>query len=112
MIIQELLSETLGPNRFQIILADNAERALEILERERPHLILLDVMLPGPMNGLEVARKIRTQFSKNACPIFMITAKGQTRDIQAGYDAGANEYFIKPFSPTHLLERADAHLGG
>lgn len=91
--------------------ADDGRAGCELVERERPHLVLLDVMLPG-MDGIEVCRRIRSSPVVGGTPIIMITAKGDERDVVAGLDAGANDYVAKPFSKEVLLARIRAALRG
>ncbi len=89
--------------------ADSGRAGCELVEHERPQLVLLDVMLPG-MDGIEVCRRIRSNPATSGTPIIMITAKGDERDVVAGLDAGANDYVVKPFSKEVLLARIRAAL--
>lgn len=85
---------------------DGAE-ALEMIERDPPDLIVLDLMLPG-VDGIEVARRIRATGSK--LPILMLTARAETTDVVTGFDAGADDYLRKPFEIPELLSRVSALL--
>lgn len=92
-----------------VVEADSGRAGCELVERERPQLVLLDVMLPG-MDGIEVCRRIRSNPATSGTPIIMITAKSDERDVVAGLDAGANDYVAKPFSKEVLLARIRAAL--
>lgn len=82
---------------------------LETAYRERPDLILLDLMLPGK-DGIAVCRELRANPETASVAIVMLTAKGEERDIVSGLDAGANDYVVKPFSKEVLLARIRAAL--
>jgi len=103
-MIRELVRVTLSrDSSFEISVArDGAEALQQVLETE-PDLAILDVRMPE-MTGLEVCQAIRDQ-EKEGPYILMLTAMGQASDIQAGQDAGANDYMIKPFSPANLLTK-------
>ncbi len=75
----------------------------------RPDLVLLDVMMPR-MNGLEVCRKIRERYSASELPIILLTAKSQVKDLVSGFESGANDYLIKPFSREELFARMRSHM--
>jgi DNA-binding response OmpR family regulator len=73
--------------------------------------MLLDIQMPGSPDGLEVCRAIKQDVRTKDICIIMLTAKGQEWDKQAGYDAGADDYFVKPFSPLGLINKVDEMLG-
>src|SRR4026207_2134266 len=83
--------------------------AVEACTAERPDLVILDVMMPG-MSGLDAARVIRADDTFDGLPIIMLTAPAQDTDIEQGFDAGAEDYIVKPFSPRDLASRVDAVL--
>ncbi len=89
---------------FEVITAADGQQALELAERERPGLILLDVRIPK-MDGYEICRRIR-KFS--LAPILMLTALGQDTDVAAGLAAGADDYLVKPFKVEILLKRLES----
>lgn len=91
---------------YRVLLAEDAESAIELVEREMPELMVLDIMLPG-VNGLELARRVR-EFS--AVPILMLTAKAEESDKVAGLRIGADDYMTKPFGVEELLARVEAIL--
>src|SRR2546422_3822412 len=91
---------------YTVIAAHDGADGLALHARERPDLIILDIMLPT-MDGFEVCRRIRS-WSKT--PILMLTARGDLDDRVSGLDLGADDYLVKPFSPRELLSRVRAIL--
>jgi DNA-binding response OmpR family regulator len=89
--------------------AADGEEALQLLAVFRPHLVLLDIMLPR-RSGLEVCREIRADASLAGTRVLMLTAKGGQRDQDRGVEAGADDYVTKPFSTQDLVARAQALL--
>jgi DNA-binding response OmpR family regulator len=74
--------------------------------------MLLDIQMPGgTLDGLDVCRTLKADEKTKAIYIIMLTAKGQDWDKQAGRDVGANEYFVKPFSPLELMNKVESVLG-
>ena len=106
-LMQEVISDYFFSKGWQVKTADYGIQALEILEQESFHLILLDVMMPG-MNGFLVCRKIR-EYSD--VPIFFITARVLEEDELNGYSVGADDYITKPFSLPVLYAKAMAFIG-
>ena len=98
-----------GAGYTDVVEVGNGREAAELIAREAPALVLLDVMLPG-LDGVEVCRRVRANRATAAVPIIMLTAKGEEHDIVAGLDAGANDYVTKPFSREVLLARIRAVL--
>lgn len=94
---------------YQIIAASNGPQALILAEKEQPHLILLDIMMPE-MDGYEVARRIRANPITATIPIIMFTAKNQVEDKVMGYEAGADDYITKPTQPRELFAKIRAIL--
>ena len=84
--------------------AANGEAGLAAARAIRPDLILLDVMMPGELDGLQVCARVRALPALQATRVVLLTARGQTQDRDAGQRAGADEYLIKPFSPLQLIE--------
>jgi DNA-binding response OmpR family regulator len=91
---------------YTCLVAGEGARALELTRRERPSLVLLDVMLPG-IDGLEVCRRIRAE---STVPIIMLTAKAEEIDRVVGLEVGADDYVTKPFSTRELVARVRAAL--
>ena len=107
--ILELLRFNLSHEGFQVSCAVSGEEALKKVKIEPPDLILLDLMLPG-LDGLEVARVLKSQASTKEIPIVMLTAKGEEADIVKGLEVGADDYITKPFSRKVLTARIKAVL--
>jgi DNA-binding response OmpR family regulator len=95
---------------YDIVTARNGPEAIEKALAERPDLILLDVVMPG-MDGFEVCRSLRSHDDMKLVPIIMCTTRGESTNVQTGYDAGCNEYVTKPFNSVQLLERLRNYLG-
>jgi two-component system alkaline phosphatase synthesis response regulator PhoP len=90
-------------------LAHDGEAALELVKRDNPDLIILDLMLPG-IDGLEVCRTLKNNAKTASIPIIMLTAKTQESDKVVGLELGADDYVVKPFSPRELIARIKAVL--
>ena len=104
--LREALSYALESEGFAVVACDRGDRALEVFERERPDLVLLDVMLPG-LSGVEVCKRIRLT---HATPIIMLTARDAEIDTVVGLEVGADDYVTKPFSVRELVARVRAVL--
>ncbi len=102
-LVQEILTAT----DYEVLVACNGIHGVEMAAVEKPELILLDLILPGKMDGYEVARRVR-EFSD--VPIIMLTAKVREADVLRGFEAGADDYITKPFSAKELLARMRAVL--
>jgi len=107
--IQQLVGYNLAKAGFHVIYADNGEQALSVIKRERPELIVLDLMLPG-LSGFEICKLVRKDPKTKSLPIVMLTAKSEENDMAAGLDLGADDYITKPFSPKILISRIKAAL--
>jgi signal transduction histidine kinase len=94
-------------SHFKIISAEDGEQGLELALRERPSLIVTDLMMPG-IDGLELTRRVRADSSISHVPILMLTAKGDLGDRVLGLETGVSAYLAKPFSPRELLTQARA----
>lgn len=107
--IQELLALNITQAGHNAMRALSAEHAQDLLRETMPDLILLDWMLPGT-NGLEFARKLKSDAVTKAIPIIMLTARGDEYDKVRGLEVGADDYVTKPFSPRELNARIKAVL--
>ena len=107
--ILELLRFNLVKEGFAVVCAASGEEALKAALSQRPDLILLDLLLPA-MDGLEVARRLKSNPSTQEIPVIMVTAKGEEADIVAGLEGGAEDYITKPFSRKVLIARVRAVL--
>ena len=104
--IAELISLYLTKEFYQVQIVEDGEQALQVFDTFQPNLVLLDLMLPG-MDGYQVCRELR---SRSNTPIIMLSAKGEVFDKVLGLELGADDYMIKPFSPTELVARVQAHI--
>lgn len=109
--VRELVEVTLRGADVQLFLAESGQEAVRIAKAEKPELIIMDIMMPGEIDGLEATRIIKNDPETSACKIIMLTAKGQRLDIEKGRDAGADGYFTKPFSPIQLIKKVEEFLG-
>ncbi len=107
--ILELLRFNLTKEGFAVVCAASGEEALKSAHSHRPDLILLDLLLPG-MDGLEVARRLKSDPATKEIPIIMVTAKGEEADIVTGLEVGAEDYITKPFSRKVVIARVRAVL--
>ncbi|HEX9126872.1 MAG TPA: response regulator transcription factor [Methylomirabilota bacterium] len=104
-----LVAEYLGQHEIDVTTVGDGPRGLAAIQKHRPDLVLLDLMLPG-MDGLEVCRKIRATAEWSGLPVIMLTAKGEDVDKVVGLEVGADDYLAKPFNPRELLARIRAVL--
>ena len=109
MLIEQTLEE-LEDEGVEFLTAENGEKALEIIQDEKPNLVFLDVMMPK-MNGMEVCRRVKKELGLDNVFIVLLTAKGQELDRQKGQEVGADVYMTKPFDPEAILEKAREVLG-
>ena len=107
--IAKMLEYNLKKEGFKTLSTRNGEDALEAAHKDRPDLIVLDLMLPG-MDGLEVCKTLKGERKTAAIPIIMLTAKSQESDKVIGLELGADDYMTKPFSPRELIARIKAVL--
>ena len=110
-VLRALVRQTLGSDeRFQLLVARDGGEALAQARRLWPDVVLLDVRMPV-MNGFEVCAALRADPMTAHATIIMVTAAGQQADVERGYAAGADDYFVKPFSRAELRRRVQAALG-
>ncbi len=100
--IRRLLAITLA-KEFELLEAEDGASALDIVRRHRPKVVLLDVMMPGELDGLQVLEKIKDDPLNRGVVVAMVTARGQASDGDEARKRGADAYFIKPFSPMELV---------
>jgi len=104
MLIGQTLEE-LEDEGVDFFEAENGEKALQIIQDEKPNLVFLDVMMPK-MNGMEVCRRVKQELKLENVFIILLTAKGQELDRQRGQEVGADVYMTKPFDPESILKKA------
>ncbi|MGI9133750.1 MAG: response regulator transcription factor [Rhodoferax sp.] len=100
-MVRLLIRLALGES-VQVLEAEDGVSALEMVRKERPDLVVLDIMMPGELDGLQVLDAIRQDETLMATPVIMVSARGQARDKTLGMNHGADAYFTKPFSPMQL----------
>jgi len=108
--ILELVAFRLERSGYTVLRARDGEEALQVAREQRPDLVVLDVMMPK-LDGFEVTRRLRADELTRSTPIILLTARAQDADVQTGFDAGADDYLRKPFSPQELRARVQAILG-
>ncbi len=108
MLIEQTL-EDLEDEGVELLFADNGEKALNLIQEQRPNLVFLDVMMPK-MNGMEVCHKVKKELGIKGVYIILLTAKGQEVDRQKGLEMGADRYMTKPFDPDEMLAVAEEIL--
>ncbi|MDP6766270.1 MAG: response regulator transcription factor [SAR324 cluster bacterium] len=102
--IMEVIRFNLEKEGYEVNHALSGEKALQLIEKKLPTLVLLDLMLPG-INGLDLCRILKQNDRTKGIPVIMLTAKSEDADIVAGLEMGAEDYITKPFSPRVLLAR-------
>jgi CheY-like chemotaxis protein len=102
--IRKLIRMTLEFEPYEIFEAANGVDGLQQAGEVVPDLMLLDVMMPGELDGLQVCALVRANPALRDTRVVLLTARGQLKDRDAGVQAGADEYLIKPFSPLQLIE--------
>ncbi|RWZ68554.1 response regulator transcription factor [Labedella populi] len=104
--LAEMIGIVLRTEGFDTVFCADGALAVETFQREKPDLVLLDLMLPG-MDGIEICSLIRQE---SGVPIIMLTAKSDTADIVGGLESGADDYIVKPFNPKELVARIRTRL--
>ena len=102
--IPRLVRMTLELEDYEIHEAADAVTGLDMARSLRPHVVLLDVMMPGTIDGLGMCRELKADARTRHIPVVFLSARGSAADRQAGLDAGAAAYLVKPFSPMEMLE--------
>lgn len=108
--LRRLVGATLGSEHFNLLSAGDGEETLTIAREQLPALILLDINMPR-RNGLEVCRLLKADPATSHIKIVMLTASGSEIDRTRAFEAAADDYFVKPFSPIALLDKVYALLG-
>jgi two-component system, OmpR family, alkaline phosphatase synthesis response regulator PhoP len=105
----DLIEYNLKKEGFGVLTSDSGEKGIEVARRQKPDLILLDIMMPG-MDGIEVCRLIKSDPATQAIPVVFLTARGDEKSEITGLDLGADDYLFKPISTSKLLSRIKAIL--
>jgi DNA-binding response OmpR family regulator len=110
--IRKLIMMTMQSEKFELYEADNGEDAWRMACNLRPCIVLLDVMMPGSLDGFQVCEKIKTDdMLKLTTKVIMLTARGQTADVERGHAVGCDAYMVKPFSPLALSDLVEKLIG-
>ena len=107
--IRKLVNYNLAQERFKVLEAEDGEQGLQIVQRDKPDLVILDLMLPG-LSGMELCKILRERSETERLPVLMLTAKAGEADRVVGLEMGADDYLTKPFSPRELVARVRAIL--
>ena len=105
----DLLAKILGREGYQLVLAKDGSQALAMAVRERPDLILLDVLMPD-LDGIEVCKRLKANPVTRAIPVIFVTAQSGSDEILTGFEVGAVDYVTKPFRIPELLARVHVHV--
>jgi DNA-binding response OmpR family regulator len=108
--IRDLVAFRLDKAGYEVLRAGDGEQALELARKHRPDLAVLDVMMPK-LTGYDVTRELRANEETRGIPVILLTARVQEADVARGFEAGADDYVKKPFSPQELKARVQAVLG-
>jgi len=108
--ILQLVAFRLERAGYEVIQATDGEEALRLVTERQPDLAVLDVMMPK-VTGYDVTRQIRENQATTQIPVILLTARVQEADVARGFEAGADDYIKKPFSPQELRSRVQAILG-
>jgi CheY-like chemotaxis protein len=108
--LRKLVRMTLECTDYELHEAKDGQIALELAKQIQPDLVILDVMMPGDVDGYQVCDKLKQDGSEKTPYVMLLTAKGQMSDLEKGIRAGADNYLIKPFSPLELIELVENAL--
>ncbi|WP_374564126.1 response regulator transcription factor [Ideonella sp.] len=108
--IRRLIRMTLEMEDHQLREVSRAEQAIAEVAKQPPDLVLLDVCIPGGMNGVQLCRRWRQNRWLDGMRIVMLTGRSASEDLNAGIDAGADAYMLKPFSPMQLIQTIESQI--
>ena len=108
--IRDLVAFRLDRAGYEVLRAGDGQEALDLAREHRPDLAVLDVMMPK-LTGYDVTRELRADAATSRIPVILLTARVQEADVARGFEAGADDYVKKPFSPQELKARVQAVLG-
>jgi two-component system phosphate regulon response regulator PhoB/two-component system alkaline phosphatase synthesis response regulator PhoP len=102
--VRDLVAVKLNAAGYHAITADNGSSALTIVQRDQPDMVILDVAMPG-LDGLSVCYELHSSATTAQIPVLMLSGRSRQVDIDLGLTVGADDYLIKPFSPSELIRR-------
>ena len=102
--VLDLVSFKLHTAGYHVITADNGSAALDLVHRDQPDMVILDVAMPG-LDGLSVCYQLHSSAATALIPVLMLSGRGRQVDVDLGLTVGADDYLIKPFSPAELIRR-------
>ncbi|MGB0966522.1 MAG: response regulator transcription factor [Litorivicinus sp.] len=102
--LRKLITMTLQMGDYEVDEAEDATQGYEKVKSFRPDILLLDVMMPGEMDGYQLCEKLKSDSNYSNLSVVLLTARGQASDIEQGERAGADRYLVKPFSPLQLVQ--------
>lgn len=105
--IRDLVAFKLAQSGYDVTTAEDGRDALTAARDQLPDIAVLDIAMPG-LSGLDVCRLLRAEPATSRMLILLLTAKAQEQDVETGFDAGADDYVVKPFSPRELVTRIHA----
>jgi len=108
--IRHILDFSLHAEGFDVLSAHNGEDAFDLAVAELPHLIILDVMMPG-QSGIETCQRLKAEERTRNIPVILLTARASREDRELGEQAGADDYITKPFSPQKVISTVQGFLG-
>lgn len=109
-IIRHLLRMTFFDKRFELFEAECSNIVLPIITDQKPDYIILDVMMPGELNGFQICQQVKACKDTRDCKIILLSARSQQQDFDLGKQVGADFYMTKPFSPKELLSLIDIEM--
>jgi len=107
--IWKIIEYKLKKEKYDLIWASDGLKALEILKKIKPDLIISDIMIPY-LDGLQILKEVKKNDELKTIPVIMLTSKAQEKDVIKGLELGAHDYLTKPFSPAELLLRVNRAL--
>ena len=107
--ITQILEFSITAEGYEVITASNGEEAIEKARKEQPNLIILDIMIPK-VDGYEACRVLKSNPLTKKIPVILLTAKGREIDKRLGFEVGATDYIVKPFSPSKLIDKINEYL--
>ena len=109
--IRELVIATLEEEKYQVFEASDGAKAVALALLEKPDLVIMDVMLPGKINGIDATKIIKRNQATKHCAVLILTGTDDKKLRENGLRAGASDFFTKPFSPLELLDKIDETFG-